>query len=707
MFDLRKIPLLRVLLPFFGGIFTGLLGNLNPQILLILILQLFLWILIFVIFKWQGRKAPGPTCLLSLLIFVLLYLSGIGTGIKSRPLDPDLPVDQLVLVRGILYESPRAGRFAYEFEMQVQLICSADGIYRTGTVLKCYMPVQDDSLLPALGETWQFSGKLSGIRKSGNPGMPDYRAIMGRKNCWYRFSISSAAMAFPFNKKLTADQSKLAPANLRHLVSAHWQGNPEEISLLKAVCLGDRSSLSDDLRQAYTAAGGMHLLAVSGLHVGLIWCVLQYLTAWMSLIFRKQTQRVVVVVGLLWFYAFMTGFSSSVCRSVTMFSFFSLGRLMGDRVHPLNAILVSAFLLVLKDPLRLMDIGFQLSYAAITGIIAFHPIALKVVRVENRVLRWIWEAGSVSLAAQLATMPLVIYYFHKLPLYSLVTSLVAIPMLSFLIAVFVCSVPFVSAGILESFFSFLLVVPARFMNRSVEFVSQMPGAILDDLHLELPGLLIWILIIILVMIALHGRKRMHCYLILALISFSLVWHSFSGLNRRNSSELVISNIRGASMLSLRVGKNVDHYCWYRDSTSLFYMNVCRDLAWNRRMYRNRVFEEKALKGKPGRISFCIELREGAWLIGADGINGLVINFQGNTYIPELLSQNPALNLSIAPDFMLLSGEPPVNKLQMTDNIEEMTVVIDGSNRSWYKETIFAIPGRIYLTDQAGAYVKRW
>jgi len=713
MFDLRKIPMLRVLVPFFGGIFTGLHVNSEYQDFRVLLLLLILWITIVVIFKWQRRKPALFPWFISLLLCLFFYLAGAGSGIQSRPHDPGLPVDQWVQVQGKLNETPHPGRFAYEFEMKVQLVCSLDSIYRIGTQLQCYIPVPADSLMPVQGETWQFTGTLAGIQNSGNPGMPNYRAILGRKDCWYRFYISSDTLAARFNKKVAGKERKLAPAQLRRALSEHWHGDREEIALLKAVCLGDRSSLSDDLRQAYTAAGGMHLLAVSGLHVGLIWWVLHYMTGWMSLIFRKEIQRTLLVVGLLWFYAYITGFSSSVCRSVTMFSFLSVGRLMGKRVQTLNVILASAFLLVLINPLRLKDVGFQLSYAAITGIVALHPLTLRLLRVKNRVLRWFWEASSVSFAAQLVTAPIVIYYFHQLPLYSLVTSLVAVPVLSFLIAVFVCSVPFVSAGFLQSVFSFLLIWPARLMNRSVEYLGAMPGAVLDDLELDLVGLLIWIFVLLLFMIALHGRRRLPCYLMFLLISFSLIWSSYSRVIRCKSSELVIGHFRGASQVSIRIGAKVDHYYWYRDSTSMSYLETYRDLAWNSRVYKNRVYggelraERETLVWNSAQASSCIRLGEGIWLMGGDDICGLVITAHGSEQVLDILIGDRTKQQTLRPDFILLSGEPLLDVLQFEEKLEETAVVIDGSNRSWYKELMLAQSDRIYLTDQAGAYVKRW
>ena len=698
MFDLRKIPMLRVVLPFFAGVLSGWAVCPEIPVWPLIPILILLWVLAFLVFRWQRRK-PGirrePVLLLLVLLF---YLAGAGAGIDSRPHDPLLPQDQWVLVRGEVNGSPHPGRHTYEFDLEVRILYAADSMCRITTRLKCYLPFPSDSLLPAAGETWDFCGRLSGIQGSKNPGMPDYRAIMARNNCWYRFYISSGPLAESFNKKVAGEKWKFSPAGFREKLAASWFGDREEVALLNAVCLGDRSLLSDDIRQAYTAAGGMHLLAVSGLHVGLIWWVLQYMTGWMKLIFREEIQRTVLVVGLLWFYAFITGFSSSVCRSVTMFSLFSLGRMRGEQVHVLNVIFASAFLLVLVDPVRLKDVGFQLSYAAIMGIVMIFPLARVLIKLKSRLLRWIWEAGSVSLAAQLATAPLVIFYFHQLPLYSTLTSLVAVPMLSLLIAIFVCSVPFLTAGVLENVFSFLLMMTARLMNRSMEYISAVPGAVLEDLHLDPVDMLIWIMLLLLALIALHGRRRLPCYMMMFLISILLVWNAVAGLQRRSGSELVIAHFRGASMLSFRVGEHVDHYCWYRDSSNLEYLEAYRELAWNSRIYINRVWEP----GPPGRISgnisSCISLREGMWLVGGDGLAGLVICSSFTDCPP---------GLEYRPDFILLSGEPPLECFPWVPALEEMLFVIDGSNRKWYKERILALRDGIYLTDQAGALVKRW
>jgi len=637
----------------------------------------------------------------------------------TRPLDPGLPEGDWLLVRGEVSGSPHPGPHGYCFNLKLHLFVLAGTAYPANTLLRTYLSLPadsvlmadagflTDSLLPAAGEIWQFSGRLAAIQNSGNPGGINFKSVMNRKNCWYSFYVSTGKEATVCNRRVDWAARRLSPALIRQKVSNHWHGEAEEVSLLKAVCLGDRSSLTDELRQAYAAAGGMHLLAVSGLHIGLIWWVLQYMIGWMHLLFRSEKLGTATVIGILWFYAFVTGFSSSVSRSVSMFSFFSAGRIIGIRIHPLNGIFVSAFLLVLVKPDRLMDLGFQLSYSAIIGIVSLYPLLKGLLQVKNRFLRWVWEAGSVSLAAQLSTAPLVIYYFHQVPLYSLLTSLVAIPMLSVLLCIFVCSVPFISLGILEEFFNFLLIGLARLMNRFMNLISDLPGASLDGLHLDRVTLIFWLLLLMILLITLHKRSRIPPYLILLLTSVSLIWSSWHHLKRQSSSELLICHFRGASMVIIREGIKLDYYCWYRDSTSVEYMKSYLELAWSSRIYDKHLIETEGWGNIQGSISSCIKLKEGLSILGNDQCAGLVFRKGVQEYMWGNILEDSSGIHTFSPDFILLSGEPGLIKLQEVKSRDQVVLVLDGSNRSWYKERMGAGREGAYLTDRSGAYVKRW
>ncbi|MDF1575756.1 MAG: ComEC/Rec2 family competence protein [Bacteroidales bacterium] len=707
MYDLRKLPVLRALVPFFGGVVCGTACFTSILPWRVLIMSLIIWTLALFLYFRQGSRTSSHPWLLPALLFLLIFVLGWGNAMLSKPADPGFPIDERVLVRGEVSGAPIPGPQAHSFDLEVHLLVSGDSRFRVHTHLRAYFRIQADSLIPDAGEIWQFSGKLAAIQNNGNPGEFDYKSLMSRRNCWYRFYISTGEESDVCNRRIEGDQRRLSSSLIRKRITGHWHGDTEEISLLKAVCLGDRSSLTDELRQVYTAAGGMHLLAVSGLHVGLIWWVLQYMTAWMYLLFRSEKQKTVAILGLLWFYAFVTGFSSSVSRAVCMFSFFSAGRILGKRIHPLNVVFVSAFLLVLIQPVRLLDVGFQLSYCAITGIVSFFPLLKNLTRIKNRLLRKIWEAASVSLAAQLSTAPLVIYYFHQLPLYSLLTSLIAIPLLSVLISVFVCSVPFISAGILEDFFNFLLVGLARLMNGLMDQISTLPGALPDGLQMDLLSLSVGLLILLLLATFLHGNRRIPPYLILLLISVSLIWSSTSSLKCQHSSELIITHFRGASMIIFRQGRALDQYCWYRDSSSRDYMKAYSDGCWSRRRYQKQLYAPEEAGSFSERISGCVWLAEGLWLLGNDLCSGLVFgqgleeNRWGSAF------GDSANALTFTPCFILLSGEPEPGSLQEVPWRDQTDLVIDGSNRSWYKDRLDAGWDGSYLTDRSGAYVKRW
>lgn len=707
MFDLRKIPVLRALIPFFGGVTAGIEVLPAVHILAIVIISMVLWVMALFFYFRQGRRPGSVPGLFAMVIFLLFFITGSGTGILSRPVDPGLPANKQVLIRGKVIESPNPVRHNLVLDLELYQLWSADTVVSTRTVVRVYLPMPADSVWPVAGEVWQFSGKLEPVSTSGNPGSTDFTVVMNRKDCWYYFYVSTGAVSLLSNRMLPFKRRSISPELLRQKVSEHWHGGKEEVSLLKAVCLGDRSSLTSDMQQDYRVAGGMHLLAVSGLHVGLIWWVLQYLTGWMKKIFRSERQRIVVEVGLLWFYAFLTGFSSSVCRSVTMFTFFSINRMMGQRIHSVNGILVSSFLLVVIDPLKLLDIGFQLSYTAIFGIVAFYPVMQRAAPLSNRLLRRVWEATSISVAAQLSTAPLVVFYFHQLPMYSVITSLLTVPLLSILIAVFVCSVPFISLGLPMEFFNFILVKLALLINRSMAHLSSLPGALLDGLQVDRVTLVIWLLVLLMIMVALNIRNRMPWYLFLFLTSGALVWNSLSGLDRRASSELLITHFSRASMVIVREGVRVDYYQFCSDTAVLGRMRAYIDGAWSRRIYENHLMEIKDTGEARGMVSSCIRLKDGLWLLGKYQHSGLIVGVKIDENLWDAVVGDPEVTHAIQPGFLLLSGDPEAEMLLEKRWGGDMEVVADGSCSKRYLTRLKAGQRGFYLTDRSGAYAKRW
>jgi competence protein ComEC len=544
MFDLRKIPVVKVLIPFATGALFGSLSGIPFKDAGIVMAGLLGWGGLLALHGIMRRPSGFLSRLFCCWTFLLCFAAGMAGGWISRPMDPKLPQEERVIIRGQVKEAASHGKGSFSCEVALQSLYASDGVYLCHTLLQVYIDPSIDSVFPAAGEIWQWPGKLYPIRNSGNPGSPDFEAIMHRKHCWYRFYPDRSCAGLPAAARIEASGTLSVSGHVRQLISSKWQGREEDVALLKAVCLGDRRALTQEMRQAFGTAGGMHLLAVSGLHVGLIWWVLQRLTRWMVRKERTEGYRTLAVLGMLWFYACLTGFSASVCRSVTMFSFLSLGRMLGQRTQLLNAILVSALMLLVIRPSWLLEAGFQLSYAAMFGIVAFYPIIRGLFKPKYSLLKWVWEAAAVSMAAQLFTAPLVIYYFHQFPLFSVFTSILAIPMLSLMIALFTCSVPLMFAGLFENSLNTLLVTLASLMNHTMEFLASLPGAMLEEIPLSLASLILWMVLLGLLVLALQGRSGLAPYLFCVVLSTWIFHDAFAHWTLQRSSRLLIGHFRG-------------------------------------------------------------------------------------------------------------------------------------------------------------------
>lgn len=187
-------------------------------------------------------------------------------------------------------------------------------------------------------------------------------------------------------------------------------------AIMNAVTVGVKSDLDYELKRDYRNTGLSHILAISGLHIGIIYAVLRVLLSYLGTSKRARIWRAVLQLLLLWSYAVLSGLSPSVLRAVIMFSLFSMGDVTFERKNSLNILLASAFIILAFDPMSVFDIGFQLSYLAMVGIVMlYHPIS-SMLRIRKTVLRWTWQMLVVTFTAQITTAPLVLYYFHQIGL---------------------------------------------------------------------------------------------------------------------------------------------------------------------------------------------------------------------------------------------------------------------------------------------------
>ncbi len=252
-----------------------------------------------------------------------------------------------------------------------------------------------------------------------------------------------------------------------------------DFAVLGALTLGYKEELEPEIKSHYSASGAMHVLSVSGLHVGVIYLIVNAL---LSLVFRRPSlliPKTALMVLMLWGYAFIAGLSPSVVRASAMFSLVAVGKALERRARIYNTISSTGFILLIFHPTYLYDVGFQLSYTAVLGIVYFQPKIASLLTVRNKALRWWWELTSVSLAAQIGTLPLSLYYFSQFPCYFLLTNYIAIPLSTFIIYTAAGFLAVSSVPVAGDAVGWLLRQLLSLLNASIETIHGLPGSVMQ------------------------------------------------------------------------------------------------------------------------------------------------------------------------------------------------------------------------------------
>lgn len=541
MINWHKYPFVRLILPYAFGIWMAInLDFLNLKVnLSLLVFGLTTLLLSFlVVKKYQFRWIFG------LLLHAVLFLGGAAQVkiIHQKAENVTIPaLSENAFYIARVVESP------VEKSQSVKLLLNLENVYRQEQELqaakgKVLAYLKLDENLPSVqyGDQIAFSKMPVTIEAPSNPGQFDYRTYMARQGVkhqvflradeWKKTGINESNRVFRFSYKL---RDKL----LRSLKNNGLQG--EEFAVASAILLGYDEVLPPYLRKGYVAAGAMHVLCVSGLHVGIIFLIAGFLLKFFGKANHTRYIKTILLLLIIWFYALLTGLSPSVQRASLMISFFLLGKLINRNGYALNSIAASAFFILMIDPLNIMNLGFQLSYAAVVGIVVLHrPIAASFY-LKNSVLKYVWDITALALAAQIATTPFVIFYFHQFPVYFWVSNLFLVP-LSFVIIV---------SGMALLILSFLPFLPAYlgmavsgliyFMNLGIKWIEALPFSVVKGLYINQYEFVISLILLLCVFIVVRWQRKVFVYLSLGASIVLLTSFSFRKIGHQQQSALII------------------------------------------------------------------------------------------------------------------------------------------------------------------------
>ncbi len=425
--------------------------------------------------------------------------------------------------------------------------------------LLAFLPINAEQRQPQIGDVVWLTGEVLPISPPMNPHAFDYRRHQHFKNVHYQCSVKNGEWTLGSKPANAWSLRRLASQAQQYCISVLRQHlpSPNEMGTASALILGYRDETPAELRAAYANAGATHVLAVSGLHVGIVQMLLAFLLGfWKSEQKAHRLLKTLLILAGVWSFAFITGAPPSAMRAAAMFSLLTIGKNLKRSVNTYNILAASAFLLLCVNPRLLFDVGFQLSYLAVAGIVFFQPRIYRLWYIENKVGNYLWQLSALSLAATLTTFPLSLLYFHQFPVYFWLSGLVAVP----LAGVVLCSGLLLFAVQAIPYLGWLagkvLYGVVWFMNAAVFLVQQLPGSLIANICIS-P----WVAVLlygIVACLALAVAMRRFKWVLLGL-SLSVVIAGIStwkAWQAQQSSEVVVYHARGQTLIDCFDGRRV-------------------------------------------------------------------------------------------------------------------------------------------------------
>ncbi len=364
----------------------------------------------------------------------------------------------------------------------VQLIRNDSSIAGEGKLLLYF---SKDSIAPGLayGDKILISKKLVAIKNSGNPGAFNYQRYAAFQQTFHNVFLKPGDWVMLEGKNVNAFKAFLFSAreNILTALQTNITAGKDELGIAEALLIGYTNDLDKDLVQAYSNTGVVHIIAISGMHLGLIYGMLLWLFARMPLVKKSKATQAILILGCLWLFSLLTGGAASVIRSAVMFTFITLGSMFFKQASVYSSLAASAFVMLVINPYYLWDVGFQLSYLAVVGIVAFQKPIYNCLYIKNKYADMVWKAAALTTAAQILTFPVCIYYFHQFPVLFLFTNLIAVPLSTLALYAAIFLVAFSWIPVVGLYAGKITGGLLSLMNKIILWVNELPFAVWDKI----------------------------------------------------------------------------------------------------------------------------------------------------------------------------------------------------------------------------------
>ena len=671
-----QFPLARMTIGFLTGILVAYYFKPTPSFVFEL---LFIASCVFVIAYFFSKRNAANAIYFGLATYFLAFGIGASTQIihtdsfqKSNYIHEKSIFDKPHLISVAIKEKLRSSAYNDRY---IVLVNQIDGKKKSGRIL---LNVRKDSLNHSfeIGTHLQIKGSLYQNSPAKNPNQFDYGKYLENKQIYAQMyaDASDIKMGSIMEKDVWYYTAKLRTKIIRNLEKTHF--NKAELHVAIALILGQQQDISPEIIRDYQFAGAVHILSVSGLHIGFILLFVTFILKPFPNTRRGSFIKLIIILLSLSSFGFIAGLAPSVLRSVTMFSFVAIGMYLRRSTNIFHTLLVSMLLILLFEPSFLFDVGFQLSYVALFFILWLQPLLSQLWMPKTVISKYFWDILTVSFAAQIGAFPLSIYYFHQFPGLFFVTNLVIIPFLSLIMGLGVLVMVLAAFDTIPLFLVQFLEWSIFILNKIINSIASLEQFIIQDIPFNWQLLLsVYVLLIATIIWFKKPSFNRMVLAMLTLIVFQITYFQTHG-TVQNQMELVIFNTKKSSLIAERNGENITVYA--NDS-------LLKSVSKNKTFTSYSMGNFSSLKAKK-------KLQN-------------LIYFNGKKIL--IVDSVAVYPKNSRPDIVVLTQSPKINFERFLQTTKPKMVVADGSNfrtiQKLWKATCLKQKIPFHATGEKGFY----
>ena len=547
------------------------------------------------------------------------------------------------------------------------------------TIGHVLLNIEKDSspLLFHTGDLVFLKNKFQDIKSSLNPHQFNYKNYLAKQGIYQQVYATKQELLL-LDQTSTSFLGFIAALRLKIQQSLQqYDFSEDELAVMNALLLGQRQEISKELSDNYSKAGAIHILAVSGLHVGIILLILSFVLKPLERVNKGKLIKLVLVILFLWFFAVLAGMSASVTRAVTMFSAIALGQFFNKRNAVEHSLIFSMFIILLWKPLFLFDVGFQLSYTAVFGIIWVQPVLYQLWKPTFFIVDKGWQLISVSVAAQLGVLPISLFYFHQFPGLFFISNLIIIPFLGVILGlglvVLVLSYVSILPVFLEGFYGDVISI----LNKVVTFVARQEKFLFSEISFSVIKMIFFYLLIILGFQLFLKLNTKRCFLFLgSILAFQCVF-ILEKYTIAQKSELIVFHKSKNTIIGKRKGSSFEVY---HSMDSL-------QISSQKLLINYKVGENISSQNYHKLSNLMYYKKQVVLIIEKDGLYD----------IKELNSP-----------IVVLRESPKINLQRLAEKLKPAIIIADGSNYKSYienwKATCKNLKIPFWTTYNQGAYI---